>query len=163
MSGRINFKEISDFLFSCGCCKYCVLRYLKPRFEEFANIDESLKKVKIFHCEFQLKNRNLTKLFLQRGISTPNDSDDSCEKKQKLNPCVICYGLFESIDELVDKIANDENIQKYQLIKKFISSFSLPVLLELTQLQMWLALLAKFPELFNKGLLNAHIFITKSQ
>jgi tRNA U54 and U55 pseudouridine synthase Pus10 len=74
------------------------------------------------------------------------------EKKQKLNPCVICHGLFESVEEIIQRVKNDEALKKYEEIETFLSSFSLPVLLELTQLQMWLALLEKFPENFTKGM-----------
>lgn len=88
---------------------------------------------------------------LQRNVVPESDENvESSEKKKKLNPCAVCLGLFENIDSIIQKIIEDERLNAYE-VDKFLTSFSLPVLLELTQLQMWLALIEKFPENINKG------------
>lgn len=45
MSERINPVTLSDYLYDCGVCDYCVLRYLKPQYEEFWDVRSNLKKV----------------------------------------------------------------------------------------------------------------------
>lgn len=79
------------------------------------------------------------------------DNNETIEKKRKPNPCPVCFGLFENIDSIVQQIKEDEKLKAYE-IDKFITSYSLPVLLELTQLQMWLAMIEKFPDDVSKGL-----------
>ncbi|CAG9803168.1 unnamed protein product [Chironomus riparius] len=122
-------KLLYDYLVDCECCKYCVLRYLKPRYEELLCVEKAFEKRKLGHEKLKINDLN--------------------EKKQKLNPCVICFGLFENIDSIILKVKEDERLNNYE-IDKFLSGFSLPVLLELTQLQMWLALIEKFPEHISK-------------
>lgn len=53
------------------------------------------------------------------------------------------------LDSLILKICNDEALKLYE-VSKFLTSFSLPLSLNLAQLQMWLALLEKFPEWFDE-------------
>ena len=144
-------KLLYEYLVDCECCKYCVLRYLKPRYEELLCIEKAFEKVnfnKLFQYKiFQLiKNCSLQRKLVPEKIKI----NESNEKKQKLNPCAICFGLFENIDSIILKVKEDERLNNYE-IDKFLSSFSLPVLLELTQLQMWLALIEKFPEHISKG------------
>lgn len=71
-------------------------------------------------------------------------------KRLKLNACVTCHGLFEFVDEIVSKVKSSESLANYE-VERFLSSYSLPVSLDLAQLQMWLALIEKFPDSFNSG------------
>lgn len=48
------------------------------------------------------------------------------------------------------KVKEDKALDKYE-VKQFLTSYSLPVTLDLAQLQIWLALLEKFPDAFNSG------------
>lgn len=45
MNMTIDKTELSNYLSEAGCCQMCVLRFLKPRMNDFLNADESLKKV----------------------------------------------------------------------------------------------------------------------
>lgn len=48
------------------------------------------------------------------------------------------------------KVKSNASLQEYE-VSKFLTSFSLPVSLDLAQLQLWLALLEKFPAQFDSG------------
>jgi tRNA U54 and U55 pseudouridine synthase Pus10 len=71
-------------------------------------------------------------------------------KKQKLNPCIACFGLFDFIDEIVKKVKASKSLDHYE-VKRFLTSYSLPVFLDFAQLQIWLALIEKFPNSFDSG------------
>jgi hypothetical protein len=58
--------------------------------------------------------------------------------------------LFEFVDEIVATVKSSESLQRYE-VKRFVSTYSLPVTLDLTQLQIWLALIEKFPEKIDSG------------
>jgi hypothetical protein len=62
---------------------------------------------------------------------------------------VTCFGILSFLDELSQKICDDPALKLFE-VKKFLTSFSLPLTLHLAQLQMWLALLEKFPEMFDE-------------
>lgn len=47
MSEKIDFKLVSDYLHDTGCCKICVLRFLKPNIDDFLEVDYALKNVNI--------------------------------------------------------------------------------------------------------------------
>lgn len=47
MSEKINFELVSEFLLGIGCCRICVLRFLKPNIDDFLEVDYALKKVNI--------------------------------------------------------------------------------------------------------------------
>lgn len=81
---------------------------------------------------------------------TLNNSEDVAVKKLKLNACVACFGLFEFIDEIVAKVKSSESLQRYE-VKRFVSTYSLPVSLDVVQLQLWLALIEKFPAKIDSG------------
>jgi tRNA pseudouridine synthase 10 len=72
------------------------------------------------------------------------------EKKFKPNTCVACLGLFEFVDEIVSQVKASESLKRYEF-KRFLSTHSLPVSLDLAQLQLWLALLEKFPGKIDAG------------
>lgn len=89
----------------------------------------------------------------QRNIvvetAVSNSEDDDAAKKRKINSCVACFGLFNFIQEIADKIRSSSELQEYEM-NKFFCAFSLPVLLHLSQLQMWLDLIEKFPQISNE-------------
>lgn len=127
MSEKVDTHELSDFLLTSGCCRVCVLRFLKP-----LNIDDFLD------VETSLANKNISLNDVHR------------HKKQKLDTCVTCFGLFDFCDEVVTQVKASEQLSHYE-VKRFITSYSLPVSLDVAQLQMWLALLEKFPNCFDSG------------
>lgn len=134
MEPTIDKNELSDFLSSAGCCKMCVLRFLKPWMDDFLNVEDSLKKV-----------RNFKKLTFLIYYFNQQKTTEHVDKKLKSNPCVTCFGICDFIEELLQKIRTDDRLQLYD-VNKFLTSFSLPLSLNLAQLQMWLALLEKFPD-----------------
>lgn len=79
-----------------------------------------------------------------------NNDDEVPPKKLKLDVCVACLGLFDFVDEVVKNVKTNESLQEYE-VKGFLTSFSLPVSLDFAQLQLWLALLEKFPEQIDSG------------
>ena len=86
---------------------------------------------------------------LQKNINN-DDLIEPDAKKMKKNVCVACYDLFEFMDELVMKVKSSELLDHYE-VKRFVTTYSLPVSLDLAQLQLWLALLEKFPDSFETG------------
>jgi hypothetical protein len=66
----------------------------------------------------------------------------------KKNPCSACYSIFELIEEIILRIKQDEALHAYE-VQQFLTSYFLPVTLDLTSLQFWLALIEKFPNSFN--------------
>lgn len=47
MSSKIDFKLVSEYLRTVGCCKICVLRFLKPNIDDFLDLEYSFKSVNI--------------------------------------------------------------------------------------------------------------------
>lgn len=45
MDISIDKTELSNYLSEAGCCQMCVLRFLKPRMDDFLDVNESLKNV----------------------------------------------------------------------------------------------------------------------
>jgi hypothetical protein len=50
---------------------------------------------------------------------------------------------------MVEAVRNHEDLKKFE-VDTFVTSFSLPVILELSQLQIWLSLIEQFPEEISK-------------
>jgi len=69
-------------------------------------------------------------------------------KKRKLNVCPTCFGLFALVDQVIQKVKATDGLNVYEDVDKFLATISLPVSLDLAQLQMWLSLLETFPERF---------------
>lgn len=46
MGSLVDFKIVSKYLFEVGCCKVCVLRFLKPNIDDFLDLEAALKNVK---------------------------------------------------------------------------------------------------------------------
>lgn len=90
------------------------------------------------------------------GLATSADSESQA-KRLKLNDCVACFGLFNFTDEIVSKVKASPELVQYE-VKKFLSSYSLPVSLDLAQLQIWLSLIEKFPNTFDTGETNVGKF-----
>ena len=120
--------EIFNYLRSINCCKVCCLRFLEGRTDDFSNVDEALKKLKF--------------------------NDEKIEpdaKRCKENVCVACLGLFtdDFLMNVVCQIRECEDLGRFEC-DSFVASISLPIILHLRQLSIWIDLLAKF-ECFNKG------------
>lgn len=80
MSEKIDFKLVSDYLHDTGCCKICVLRFLKPNIDDFLEVDYALKNVNIRRNCKMLKNTDSRYLLhrkeLQHHLTTTHMSRD---------------------------------------------------------------------------------------
>lgn len=76
--------------------------------------------------------------------------EESDVKRLKPNACVACFGLFELLGDIVTRVTQHEALNHYE-IKRFITTHSLPVSLDLVRLQLWLALIEKFPDFIDNG------------
>lgn len=63
---------------------------------------------------------------------------------------MTCFGLFDKIDEIIVKVREHADLKEFD-VQKFYTSLFLPLSLNLVQLQMWLALLEKYPESFREN------------
>lgn len=144
----MDFNLVGEYLNDVGCCRTCVLRFLKPNIDDFLDVDYALRKFVSLINLFQFKIR-LNGIFRQKNLEISDDVKSEV-KRRKPNTCVSCFGLFEFIDEVVMKVKASESLAKYE-VKRFLTSYSLPVSLDLAQLQIWLALIEKFPEAFGSG------------
>lgn len=147
MSCEIDFKLVSEFLFNAGCCKICVLRFLKPEIDDFLDVENSFESVN-FHNIYLIISK-VTLDCLQKNISICDENEPTA-KRQKPNTCIACCGLFKFLDELIQKVKTNEALLHYE-VKRFLTSYSLPVTLDLIQLQIWFALIEKFPNTFVAG------------
>lgn len=48
MSSKLDFKLVSEYLRTAGCCWICVLRFLKPGIDDFLDLEYAFKSVNIF-------------------------------------------------------------------------------------------------------------------
>uniref|UniRef100_A0A182RMR3 tRNA pseudouridine(55) synthase n=1 Tax=Anopheles funestus TaxID=62324 RepID=A0A182RMR3_ANOFN len=123
--------EIYDYLRSVDCCRVCCLRFLKGTKEEFIDIDAAL---------------------LKRGFE-PADQENGYQKVKKLkeNICIACLGLFDldRIATLASEVKENACYQQYQCEAGFLTSISLPIVLHLRQLALWLDVLDRFPAAFS--------------
>ncbi|XP_050079786.1 putative tRNA pseudouridine synthase Pus10 [Anopheles maculipalpis] len=121
-------QEIYDYLRSVDCCKVCCLRFLKATKEDFMDIDAAL---------------------LKRGLEPKSEHQQA--KKLKENVCIACLGLFDldRIATLACEVKENETYQQYQCEAGFLTSISLPIVLHLRQLALWLDMLDRFPQVFS--------------
>lgn len=45
MKSESDFKSLSEYLTEIGCCRTCVLRFLKPNIDDFLDVEKSLENV----------------------------------------------------------------------------------------------------------------------
>ncbi|KAL1396871.1 hypothetical protein pipiens_010197 [Culex pipiens pipiens] len=121
--------ELYQYLRSVSCCQICCLRFLNGRADDFLNVDEGLKK------------RNLV-----------SSEEENPAKKLRENLCVACLGLFEPsrLEALLEQVRNSSDFKAYDC-QFFNSSISLPIVLHLRQLSLWLALLERFPARYDRN------------
>lgn len=55
MSEQIDIKLLSEYLRDVGCCRVCVLRFLKPNIDDFLDVETALGNVNrnyslFLHC-----------------------------------------------------------------------------------------------------------------
>lgn len=70
MNSDDDSDAIIEFLLTIGCCRICVLRFLKPNIDDFLNVDDSWKKVSfpeaIFLCFRKFFSQVFMKFFPER-------------------------------------------------------------------------------------------------
>uniref|UniRef100_A0A336MFF3 tRNA pseudouridine(55) synthase n=1 Tax=Culicoides sonorensis TaxID=179676 RepID=A0A336MFF3_CULSO len=122
----MNNQDLYDFLRSIGACLHCCLRHLQGKGSEYLDVKKSLaqKEIKI----------------------EDNIHDDDTQKRLKSNPCTICLGLFQEtiIEKIVHSLKTHPDLQKYDC-PTISAAFSLPIILQLRQLIVWITLLKQFP------------------
>ncbi|XP_055625856.1 putative tRNA pseudouridine synthase Pus10 [Toxorhynchites rutilus septentrionalis] len=123
--------EVYNYLRSVDCCRVCCLRFLNGRADDFINIEDALEK---------------------RNISSSSDGQGSPPKKVRENTCVACLGLFESelLENLLTEICSSASFKEYDC-QAFSSSISLPLVLHLRQLSLWIDLLERFPNRYDNS------------
>ncbi|CRL04278.1 CLUMA_CG017376, isoform A [Clunio marinus] len=136
----MDFLLISDFLDEIGCCRICTLRFLKPNIDDFLDVENSLKS----------------------KVIPINQHSEHESKRLKTNTCVACFNVFNFIDEIIMKVKSSEWLKHYE-VKRFVTSYSLPVSLDLAQLQIWLVLIEKFPNMFDSDKPNLIVLDIVSQ
>ncbi|KAM7353942.1 pseudouridine synthase 10 [Cochliomyia hominivorax] len=126
-------QELVDYLKECGVCQICQLRYLKARGNEYKDVKESLEKL---HVKYEPE-------ILEKII-------ESVAKKQKLEVCPCCLGLFSKDfqTQLIDRILKSD-VNNYEC-NDIVVAISMPMLLQIRQLSMWFALLDKFGSKIDK-------------
>lgn len=91
--------------------------------------------------------------FFKRGINIGIDANDMIDmKRKKSNVCIACLGLFEDnfIENILDSIFKHPDIDSFEC-DTVLTSISLPILLHLRQLSIWIGLLNMFPNHFKSG------------
>ncbi|XP_053670288.1 putative tRNA pseudouridine synthase Pus10 [Anopheles nili] len=126
-------KAIYEYLRSIDCCRVCCLRFLKGTKEDFVDINAALVKRELEPAYETNGNHNI--------------------KKVKENVCVACMGVFDldHIASLGSEVKDHTSYQRYQCEAGFLTSISLPIVLHLRQLALWVDVLEHFPESFVPG------------
>lgn len=75
---------------------------------------------------------------------TPTATEIDNAKRSKPNICVVCVGIFEEIDSVVQVIIDNSSLNTYDCSKLY-SSISIPISLLIRELSVWIALLEKYP------------------
>lgn len=85
---------------------------------------------------------------------TPTDGNTTdsgnISKKIKPNVCIVCLDLFQdnTIDTVVQQVLEKTDLHSYDC-DSIYTSVSLPILIQVRELTLWIALLRKFPEAIN--------------
>lgn len=77
-------------------------------------------------------------------LNTSKIVENDNPKKQRVNFCVVCLGLFEKIDCIADEIITKSNLASYDS-KSLYSSINIPISLLIRELSVWIALINQFP------------------
>ncbi|KAG4080694.1 hypothetical protein HA402_013224 [Bradysia odoriphaga] len=128
--------EVFDYLNEIGCCNTCNLRYVNGRFCNYLNIEKSL----LVH------GIDISKMPRQSESGEP----DRKRFKENEDACVACLGLFSTsnLDAVLEQILQCPDLQSYEC-DTILTSISLPIILSLRRLSIWLALIEKFPKHFS--------------
>lgn len=111
-------QNIYNYLKKINCCNPCCLRYLDGWKDDYLDVLKTLEKKK---------------------IEVTNDSPDSI--------CPACLNLLSesTIVSAVEKLVADPSWQTYNC-ESIICAIQLPIILNVRQLSLWMALLSEFPE-----------------
>ncbi|KAJ6647621.1 putative tRNA pseudouridine synthase Pus10 [Pseudolycoriella hygida] len=127
--------DIFNYLNGIGCCNTCSLRYLNGRFNNYLNVEKSLL---VHGIDFE---------------TPPNKSEgepSAKRLKQNEDMCVACLGLFSSscLDNVLEQVFQSRDIKLYEN-ETVLTSVSLPIIVSLRRLSIWVALNEKFPKYFS--------------
>lgn len=162
-------QDIYDYLYDLDLCKICILRYLYGRCTDYLDVDKALLEVSNhLFLVFNVFLNNISKLICicisngQKGIEIvqngaeakqeDTNGDGVCAKRKKENICSACLGIFQDdmIEKTARKILDETDLHSYEC-ETVYTSVSLPILLQIRELSMWIALYNKFPDAISKS------------
>lgn len=80
------------------------------------------------------------------------NGDGVSAKRKKENICSACLGIFQDdmIEKTSRKILDETDLHSYEC-ETVYTSVSLPILLQIRELSLWIALYNKFPDAISKS------------
>lgn len=105
--------------------------------EEIANFLHNLELCSV--CVL----RYINKINFNPNQNTLENIENDNPKKKRTNGCVVCLGLFQEIDSIVEDVTNNSNLASYDS-KTLYTSISIPIALLIRELSIWIALIQRF-------------------
>lgn len=106
------------------------------------------------HLSLSIRFLNRYVLFQKRNIVLSPDDEISANgnKRKKSNICTACQGIFQDdmVERTVQEILHNSNLQTYEC-DTIYSSVSLPIISQIRELSIWIALLKRFPDAISQG------------
>lgn len=113
----MSTEEIREYLVNLNVCEICVLRYKNVSFLDFSNVLKDLESEAI---------------------------ELNSVKRQRLNTCIACLGIFQTIDSVAKELINNSKLCNYEC-NTLYTSIQIPIALLVRELSIWMALIEKFP------------------
>lgn len=145
-------QEIRDFLSELDVCKVCILRFMNGRCEDIAKLFDEVSHIGVNRHQIQLIQS--ISLQFQEGSehsngengTIVNDEDEPEAKRGKSNVCIACLGIFQNdtIDAAIREIIENTDLHTYEC-DSIYTSISVPILVQIRELSLWIALHQKFP------------------
>ena len=127
----MSTEEIREYLVNLDVCAICVLRYKNVSFLDFSNV---LK-------DFENEAIELNSV-----------------KRQRLNTCIACLGIFQSIDSVAKELIDNSTLCNYEC-NSLYTSIQIPIALLVRELSIWMALIEKFPGKIDESKVTVSIAI----
>lgn len=91
---------------------------------------------------------------MQRQLELPStDNEDPEAKRAKPNVCNACLGIFQNdtVATVVTEILEKSNLNSFEC-DLMHTSVSVPIMVQIRELSIWIALLRQFPETFSESM-----------
>lgn len=125
----MSTEEIREYLVNLDVCSICVLRYKNVSFLDFSDVLKDLENEAI---------------------------ELNSAKRQRLNTCIACLGIFQSIDSVAKELIDNSKLCNYEC-NSLYTSIQIPIALLVRELSIWMALIEKFPGKIDES--KATVFI----